>query len=268
LVEAQIAGGVHGLVPCGTTGEAATMSHAEHIHVVEVVTRATAGRVPVLAGAGSNSTREAIELARACKELGVTATLQVVPYYNKPPQDGLIRHFEAIADAVALPIILYNVPGRTVTNMVPGTVAQLAKHDNIVGIKDATGDLHVAAQLREQCGPDFCLMSGDDFTLLPFLATGGDGVISVVSNPAPALLVALYDALAAGKLDEARALHFRQLRLTRLLFSDPNPIAVKAAMHMLGIGGIAVRSPLRPLDLGGSLATALRGCLRDLALLD
>jgi 4-hydroxy-tetrahydrodipicolinate synthase len=268
LVEAQIAAGVHGLVPCGTTGEAATMSHAEHIHVVEVVTRAAAGRVPVLAGAGSNSTREAIGLARACKELGVTATLQVVPYYNKPPQDGLIRHFEAIADAVALPIILYNVPGRTVTNMVPDTVAQLAKHDNIVGIKDATGDMHVAAQLREQCGPDFSLMSGDDFTLLPFLATGGDGVISVVSNPAPALIVALYDALCAGKLDEARALHFRQLPLTRLLFSDPNPIAVKAAMHMLGIGGIAVRSPLRSLDLGGPLATALRGCLRNLGLLD
>ncbi|KIG15935.1 4-hydroxy-tetrahydrodipicolinate synthase [Enhygromyxa salina] len=268
LVEAQIEAGVHGLVPCGTTGEAATMSHAEHIHVVEVVTRAVAGRVPVLAGAGSNATREAIELARACKELGVSATLQVVPYYNKPPQDGLIRHFEAIADAVALPIILYNVPGRTVTNMLPATVAHLAQHENIVGIKDATGDLHVAAQLRELCGPDFALMSGDDFTLLPFLATGGDGVISVVSNPAPALLVSLYDLFCAGKLDEARALHFRQLRLTRLLFSDPNPIAVKAAMHMLGLSGLDVRSPLRPLNLEGELASGLRACLRELALLD
>ncbi|WP_106391955.1 4-hydroxy-tetrahydrodipicolinate synthase [Enhygromyxa salina] len=266
LVEAQISGGVHGLVPCGTTGEAATLSQAEHVHVVEVVTRAAKGRVPVLAGAGSNSTRKAIELARACKELGVDATLQVVPYYNKPPQDGLIRHFEAIADAVALPIILYNVPGRTVTNMVPETVARLARHENIVGIKDATGDLHVAAQLREQCGEAFALMSGDDFTLLPFLATGGDGVISVVSNPAPALLVSLYDAFVAGRLDEARAIHFRQLALTRLLFRDPNPIAVKAAMHMLGIGGTAVRSPLRELDLDGPLAASLRACLRDLGL--
>lgn len=268
LVEAQIEAGVHGLVPCGTTGEAATMSHAEHIHVVEVVTRATAGRVPVLAGAGSNATREAIELARACKELGVSATLQVVPYYNKPPQDGLIRHFEAIADAVALPIVLYNVPSRTGTNMLPATVAHLAQHDNIVGIKDATADLHVAAQLRELCGPDFALMSGDDFTLLPFLATGGDGVISVVSNPAPALVVSLFDAFCAGQLEQARALHFRQLRLTRLLFADPNPIAVKAAMHMLGLSGLTVRSPLRPLDLDSELATALRGCLGELALLD
>ncbi|PRQ00540.1 4-hydroxy-tetrahydrodipicolinate synthase [Enhygromyxa salina] len=268
LVEAQIEAGIHGLVPCGTTGEAATLSHAEHIHVVEVVTRTAAGRVPVLAGAGSNATREAIELARACKELGVSATLQVVPYYNKPPQDGLIRHFEAIADAVALPVVLYNVPGRTVTNMLPTTVAHLAKHENIVGIKDATGDLHVTAQLRELCGPDFSLMSGDDFTLLPFLATGGDGVISVVSNPAPALLVSLYDAFCAGKLDDARALHFRQLRLTRLLFSDPNPIAVKAAMHMLGQLGVAVRLPLRPLDLDADLASSLRACLRELALLD
>jgi 4-hydroxy-tetrahydrodipicolinate synthase len=267
LVEAQLEAGVHGLVPCGTTGEAATLSHAEHIHVVEVVTRVANGRVPILAGAGSNSTREAIELARACKELGVSATLQVVPYYNKPPQDGLVRHFEAIADAVALPLVLYNVPGRTVTDMLPETVAQLARHENIVGIKDATGDMHVAARLRELCGEDFALMSGDDFTLLPFLATGGDGVISVVSNPAPKLLVSLYEAFAAGKLDEARALHFRQLALTRLLFADASPIPTKAAMHMLGIGGPEVRLPQRTLDLEGELAGSLRACLRELGLL-
>jgi len=267
IVDQQIAAGVDGLVPCGTTGEAATMSHAEHIRVVELVTRAVDGRVPVLAGAGSNSTREAIDLARACKELGVSGTLQVVPYYNKPPQDGLIRHFEAIADAVALPVVLYNVPGRTVRDMAPETVAKLARHDNIVGIKDATGDMHVAARLRELCGEDFSLLSGDDFTLQPFMAVGGDGGISVVSNPAPKLLVELVGAMAAAKLDEARTHNFAQLRLTRLLFADPNPIPTKAAMHMLGLCGPEVRSPLRALDLDGELAASIRACLAELSLL-
>jgi len=266
LVEAQIAAGVNGLVPCGTTGEATTLSHAEHIHVVGIVARTAAGRVPVLAGAGSNSTREAIELAQACKAIGVAGTLQVVPYYNKPPQAGLIHHFQAIADAVDLPMVLYNVPSRTVTNMVPHTVAQLAKHPNIVGIKDATSDMHVVAQLRELCGEQFCLLSGDDFSLLPFLATGGDGVISVVSNPAPALLRALIDAVQAGDLDEARRLNFRQLRLTRLLFRDANPIPVKLAMHLLGRASPEVRSPLRPLATNSELANAIQATLTELGL--
>lgn len=266
LVEAQIAGGVNGLVPCGTTGEAATLSHAEHIRVVEIVARTAAGRVPVLAGAGSNSTREAIELAQACHELGVAGTLQVVPYYNKPPQAGLIRHFEAIADAVQLPIILYNIPSRSVVNMVPETVAQLAKHPNIVGIKDATADMHVAAQLRELCGDEFALLSGDDFSLLGFMATGGDGVISVVSNPAPALMRSLLDAFAAGNLAEARRLNHRQLQLTRLLFREPNPIAVKVAMHLLGRSGLEVRAPLRSIGLDNELAKAIQATLADLAL--
>lgn len=266
LVEAQIAAGVDGLVPCGTTGEATTLSHAEHVRVVEVVARTVAGRVPVLAGAGSNSTAEAIELARACKALGVAGTLQVVPYYNKPPQAGLIHHFTAIADAVALPIVLYNVPSRTVTNMVPATVAELAKHRHIVGIKDATADMHVVAQLRELCGEDFCLLSGDDFSLLPFLATGGDGVISVVSNPAPALLRALISAYTAGDLAEAQRLNFQQLRLTRLLFRDANPIPVKLAMHLLGRASPEVRSPLRPLALDSELAKAIHATLRELGL--
>ena len=267
LVEAQIAGGIDGLVPCGTTGEAATLSHAEHIRVVEVVTQTAAGRVPILAGAGSNSTREAIELARACKELGVDGTLQVVPYYNKPPQAGLVAHFEAIANAVALPVVLYNVPSRTGRDMVPETVATLAGHPNIVGIKDATGDLHVAARLRELCGDDFCLLSGDDFTLLPFLAVGGDGGVSVVSNPAPALVSELCQAVAAGDLPRARRLHQRQLCLTRLLFRDPNPIPAKAAMHLLELCGPAVRLPLRPLDFEGELAQALRMTMQELGLL-
>jgi 4-hydroxy-tetrahydrodipicolinate synthase len=266
LVDAQIAGGVNGLVPCGTTGEAATLSHEEHIRVVEIVSKTAAGRVPVLAGAGSNSTREAIELAQACKQLGVAGTLQVVPYYNKPPQEGLILHFEAIADAVDLPIILYNIPGRTVINMVPETVARLARHPNIVGIKDATSDMHVASLLRELCGDEFVLLSGDDFTLLPFLATGGDGVISVVSNPAPALVRALLDAFAAGDLAEARRLHHQQLALTRLLFREPNPIAVKLTMHLLGQAGLEVRAPLRPINVDCELGHSIKATLEQLAL--
>lgn len=267
VVEAQLAAGVHGLVPCGTTGESTTLSHAEHIRVVEEVVRRVEGRVPVLAGAGSNSTHEAIDLARACKELGVAGTLQVVPYYNKPPQDGLVLHFESIADAVDLPMVLYNVPGRTACDLLAPTVARLAKHPNIVGIKEATADMHRAAQIRELCGPDFCLLSGDDFTMLPLWAVGGDGVISVVSNPAPALIRALWDAFAAGELTRAQALNFRQLPLTRLLFAEANPIPVKAAMHLLGHCGPDVRSPLRTLPSESELYPKLRAALLELGLL-
>jgi 4-hydroxy-tetrahydrodipicolinate synthase len=266
IVEAQLEAGVHGLVPCGTTGESATLDHAEHVHVVEVVVRRVAGRVPVLAGAGANATHEAIDLARACKDLGVAGTLQVVPYYNKPPQAGLVRHFESIADAVALPIVLYNVPGRTACDLQASTVARLAKHPNIVGIKEATADMHRAAQIRELCGPDFCLLSGDDFTMLPLWAVGGDGVISVVSNPAPRLIRELWDAFAAGDLARAQALNFRQLPLTRLLFAEPNPIPVKAAMHLLGLSELEARSPLCPLPTDGELFGKLRAALTELGL--
>lgn len=267
LVEAQIDGGIDGLVPCGTTGEASTLSHAEHIHVVEVVMRATAGRVPVLAGAGSNCTREAIELARACKELGVTGTLQITPYYNRPPQDGLVLHFKAIADSVGLPLVMYNVPGRTGCDMLPETVARCAEHPLIVGIKEATGNMFRAAQIREMCGEDFNLLSGDDFTLLPFLSLGGDGVISVVTNAQPALMVDLCKAVAAGKLDEARTLHFKQLKLCELLFKDANPIPAKIAVSLLGIGSTEVRSPLRALPADAELAQSIGACMRELGIL-
>lgn len=267
LVEAQIDGGIDGLVPCGTTGEASTLSHAEHIHVVEVVMRATAGRVPVLAGAGSNCTREAIELARACKELGVRGTLQITPYYNRPPQDGLVLHFKAIADSVGLPVVMYNVPGRTGCDMLPETVARCAEHPLIVGIKEATGNMFRAAQIREMCGEDFNLLSGDDFTLLPFLSLGGDGVISVVTNAQPALMVDLCKAVAAGKLDEARTLHFKQLKLCELLFKDANPIPAKIAVSLLGIGSTEVRSPLRALPADAELAQSIGACMRELGIL-
>lgn len=234
IVDEQIEQGIDGLVPCGTTGESPALSHAEHIRVVEIVMQAVGGRVPVLAGAGSNSTQEAIELARACKELGVAGTLQITPYYNKPTQQGLIAHMTTIADTVGLPVVVYNVPGRTCVDMLPETVAELAKHPNIVGIKEATGDMTRAARIRELCGNDFALLSGDDHTLLPFLAVGGDGVISVGSNCAPALFARLCKAAREGRWDEARELHYRQLPLSRALFAVTSPIPIKTAMAMLG----------------------------------
>jgi 4-hydroxy-tetrahydrodipicolinate synthase len=263
LVEQQIGDGINGLVPCGTTGESPTLSHAEHVHVVEVVMRAANGRVPVLAGAGSNSTREAIELSRACKELGVAGTLQITPYYNKPPQAGLVRHFTEIADAVGLPMVLYNVPGRTGTDMLPETVAQLSKHPMVRGIKEATGDMHRAAQIRELCGPQFDLLSGDDFTLLPFLSVGGNGVISVITNIDASVMAKMCDAAKAGKWDEARAFHQKQLPLCRTLFLESNPIPVKAAMALLGRCESEIRSPLRPLPEDGDAYRRLKQALID-----
>jgi 4-hydroxy-tetrahydrodipicolinate synthase len=248
LVEAQIAGGVSGVVPCGTTGEATTLSVSEHLHVVRVVVQATRGRVPVIAGAGSNCTREAIELAAACRELGADATLQVAPYYIKPTQEGMIAHFRAIADAVPLPLVVYNVPSRTACDLKAEAVAVLARHPNIVAIKEATGDMTRAARIRELCGPEFSLLSGDDFTLLPFLAVGGDGVISVTGNLFPQLFADLCRAADEGRWADARALHERHLPLTRALFTVSNPIPVKAAMAMLGRCRPDMRLPLQPLD--------------------
>lgn len=247
LVEDQIAAGIDGLVPCGTTGESPTLSHAEHLQVVEIVVRTTRGRVPVLAGAGSNSTREACDLARACKDLGANATLQITPYYNKPTQSGLVAHFTAIAEASGLPMVLYNVPGRTGCDLDPTTLATLAEHPQVVGIKEATGDMVRAARIRELCGEGFSLLSGDDFTLLPFLALGGDGVISVGSNVAPRLFAELCRAAHEGRWDDARALHYRQLPLSRALFSSASPEPAKAAMAMLGKIEPTIRLPLQVL---------------------
>lgn len=248
LVEEQLAGGVSGIVPCGTTGEATTLSVTEHLHVVRVVVEAVRGRVPVIAGAGSNCTREAIELTQACRELGADATLQVAPYYIKPTQAGLIAHFTAIADAVPLPMVVYNVPSRTSCDMQAETVATLARHPNIVAIKEATGDMTRAARVRELCGPDFSLLSGDDFTLLPFLAVGGDGVISVTGNLIPRVFSELCRAAREGRWADARALQELHLPLTRALFTVSNPIPVKAAMAMSGRCRPDMRLPLLPLD--------------------
>ena len=268
LVNQQISAGIHGLVPCGTTGEASTLSTAEHLRVVEVVVQTAAGRVPVLAGASANDTRKAVELARACKQLGAAGTLQVTPYYNKPTQAGLAAHFTAIADATELPVVVYNVPGRTGVDLLPETVAALARHPHIVGIKEATGDMVRIARLRELL-PDadrFDLLSGDDFTILPFLALGGHGVISVTSNVAPAWISQLCAAAQAGRWDDARAWHYKQLPLARALFGQPNPIPVKSALALLGRCTAEMRLPLVAIDPHSREGQALADALHSLGL--
>ncbi len=266
LVTHQIEGGIDGLVPCGTTGESPTLSTAEHLHVVEIVVRAAAGRVPVLAGAGSNCTREAVALVAGCKALGADGTLQITPYYNRPSQAQLKAHYAALAE-LGLPIVLYNVPSRTGTDLLAETVAELAENDAIVGIKEATGDMTRAARIRELCPPNFQILSGDDFSLLPFLALGGDGVISVGSNPAPALFARLCAAAREGHWDEARELHYRQLPLSRALFSAPSPGPAKAAMALLGLIESDLRLPLLPLPADCPEHAALELALRNLEII-
>lgn len=268
LVEQQISAGIDGLVPCGTTGEASTLSLSEHLRVVEIVVREARGRVPVLAGAASNDTRKAVEIARACKQLGADGTLQVTPYYTRPTQAGLVAHFTAIAEASDLPVVVYNVPGRTGVDLLPDTVAELARHPKIVGIKEATGDLNRAARLRELLGPNsrFSLLSGDDFTVFPFLALGGHGVISVTSNVAPQWVASLIDAAAAGRWDEARAVHDRHYPLARALFTQPNPIPVKAAMALLGRCAPDMRLPLVAIDPHSREGKSLADTLHTLGL--
>lgn len=266
MVAHQIDSGIHGLVPVGTTGESSTLTNEEHLHVIETVIRCTAGRVPVVAGAGANSTHEAIELTRECERLGADATLQITPYYNKPTQDGLVAHFEAIAACSGLPMVLYNVPARTGCDLQPETLARLVENPKVVAVKEATGDMVRAARIRELCGSELSLLSGDDFTLLPFLAVGGDGVISVGSNVAPALFAGLCNAAAEGRWDEARALHYRQLPLTRALFMSANPEPLKVALTMLGRIGPEIRLPLQVLPDDHPARAELRRVLDSLEL--
>ncbi|HCC53430.1 MAG TPA: 4-hydroxy-tetrahydrodipicolinate synthase [Desulfobulbaceae bacterium] len=234
LIEFQIAGGTHGIVPCGTTGESATMSHAEHRRVVELTVKTVAGRVPVLAGTGSNSTSESIELTRAAKEAGADGALMITPYYNKPSQEGLYQHFKAVAEAVDIPIILYNVPSRTAVNMLPETVARCAQIANIVGVKEATADLNQISQVIRLCPKGFAVMSGDDFTSMPTVMIGGTGVISVTSNVAPRDMAAMMDAALAGDIAKAQELHYKLLPLIQAMFIDTNPVPAKTALAMMG----------------------------------
>ncbi|MDH3211538.1 MAG: 4-hydroxy-tetrahydrodipicolinate synthase [Myxococcales bacterium] len=244
LVERQIAAGVDGLAPCGSTGESATLSHAEHRRVVEIVVSASRGRLPVLAGTGSNATREAIELTRHAKEAGADGALLISPYYNKPTQEGIVAHYAAIARATAFPLVVYNIPGRTASNMLPSTLARLADIEHIVGVKEASGDLAQIATVVALCPDDFSVVSGDDALTLPLLAVGGRGVISTSANVAPAEMVDLVRAFRAGELDRARRIHQRLLPLFDALFCETNPIPVKAALGMQGLVGDEIRLPM------------------------
>ena len=248
FVDWQIDEGIDFLVPCGSTGEAATMSLDEHRRVVEVVVEQARGRVPVVAGAGSNDTRKAIELSRRLKEAGATHLLHVAPPYSRPPQRGMTLHFRAIADAVDLPIVLYNVPGRTGCNVDAATTIELSAHRNIVGTKEASGVLSQITDILVGRPSGFAVLSGDDEMTLPICMLGGDGLISVASNAAPRLMAELVRKARAGDVSGARELHMRALPLMRAASVESNPIPIKAALSMLGRFEPVLRSPLVPLD--------------------
>ena len=265
LVEWQIGAGIDGLVPCGSTGEAATLSHPEHRRVVEIVVEATRGRVPVVAGTGSNNTREAVELTRHARDAGADAALLISPYYNKPTQEGIVLHYAEIARETGFPLVVYNIPGRTGSNLLPATLARLADLDHLVGVKEACGDLAQIAEVIAQCPADFAVLSGDDALSLPLLALGGQGVISTSSNVAPSEMVALLRAFESGDLASAQRAHYTLLPLFEALFCETNPIPVKAALALLGRCGPEIRLPLTPLSQAPR--EALQGVLKELGLL-
>lgn len=265
FVEWQVAQGTHGLVPCGTTGESPTLSHEEHNRVVELCIEAAGGKVPVMAGTGSNSTDEAIALTRHAKQAGAQAALVVTPYYNKPSQEGLYQHFKAIHDAADLPIFIYNIPGRSVVDMSVATMARLAKLPNIVGVKDATADLSRPSRLLQEVGPDFIQLSGEDATALAFNAQGGVGCISVTANVAPALCSAMQAAWAKGDLKEAFRLRDVLSPLHDSMFVETSPAPVKFAASLLGLGSDEVRLPLVPAT--ETARAAVRGAMTKAGLL-
>lgn len=246
FIEWQIENGSHGVIPCGTTGESPTLSHEEHISIVKRCVDVVKGRIPVIAGTGSNSTKEAINLTRKAKEVGADGALIVTPYYNKPIQEGLYQHYKAIHDAVALPILVYNIPGRCVIDLKTETMARLAKLPNIVGVKDATGDLERTLETRIEVGSDFLQFSGNDSTAVGFLAQGGVGCISVVSNIAPKQCAQMQDAWAKGDFATAYELRDKLFLLSRDLFCESNPAPVKYAAKLLGLCTDEVRLPLIP----------------------
>jgi 4-hydroxy-tetrahydrodipicolinate synthase len=247
FVDWQIASGVHFLVPCGSTGEAATMTVAEHRRVVEITVEQVAGRVPVVAGAASNDTKKAIALSREMAGVGATHLLHASPMYNKPPQRGIVAHFRAIADAVQIPIVVYNVPGRTASNIDAATTLEMAEHENIVAVKEASGNLAQVGEIIRHRPARFSVLSGDDPLTLQVMADGGDGVISVTSNAAPALVARLTDLCAAGDFAGARVVNHRLAEWTVAAFVESNPIPVKAGLAMMGKMANVVRLPLVPL---------------------
>lgn len=247
LIEFQISNGTHGIVPCGTTGESATLSPKEHERVVAATVEMVHKRVPVIAGTGSNSTQEAVSLTKHAKTAGADGALLITPYYNKPTQEGLFRHFEAIARSVDLPLILYNIPGRTSINMLPSTVARLSQIESIVGIKEGSGSLQQVSDIIHQTKDDFLVLSGDDPLTLPMMALGGKGVITVTANVAPKDMSSMVSAALNSDFQEARRLHFKLAPIFGALFLETNPIPVKAALAMMGKGSDEVRLPLTTL---------------------
>jgi 4-hydroxy-tetrahydrodipicolinate synthase len=262
VIEHQIAQCTSGLVPTGTTGETPTLSAEERMHVVELCIQVSAGRVPVIAGAGTNATASTIELQRHAKTVGADAGLIVAPYYNKPSQDGIAAHFEAVADAVALPIFAYNIPGRSAVDISVATMARIARHPGVIGVKDATGDVVRVTQQRLTCGEDFIQLSGEDASALGYNAHGGVGAISVTSNVAPALCAQFQAATLEGRWDEARLMNDRLQPLHEALFAAPSPAPVKYALSLLGLCQAEVRLPLLacPEPVKERVRAAMHGC--------
>ncbi len=247
LIEWQIAKGTNGIVPCGTTGESATLSHEEHNRVIELTVEVVNRRVPVIAGTGSNSTDEAITLTRHAKEAGADGALLITPYYNKPTQEGLYRHYKAVAESVDLPLVLYNIPGRTGVNMLPATIARLSTIKTIVGVKEGSGSVQQASDVVQMCGDRLTVLAGDDSLTLPMMAVGAKGVITVTANLVPTDMANLVKAFADGKVDEARRIHFKLSPLFAALFFETNPIPVKEALGMMGKIDPELRLPLCPM---------------------
>ena len=250
LIEFHISAGTDGVVPCGTTGESATLSHDEHNRLVRLTIETVAGRVPVLAGTGSNSTEEAIYLTRYAKECGADGALLITPYYNKPTQEGLYRHFKEIASEVDIPIILYNVPGRTGVNMLPSTIARLAEIENIVAVKEASGSMTQVCEIYRLCGDKIAILSGEDAINFPILAAGGKGMISVTANIVPEKMGDMWDAYSRGDIDRARDIHYEIFDLHQNLFIETNPIPVKTALAMMGRCTEEMRLPLCAMSEG------------------
>jgi 4-hydroxy-tetrahydrodipicolinate synthase len=244
LIEEQINAGTDGITPCGTTGESTTLSHEEHDRVIEITIDAVKKRVPVIAGTGSNSTAETLRLTRHAWEAGADGALLVCPYYNRPTQEGLYQHFKTVAQEVPIPIVVYNIEGRTGVNLKPETMARLAKLPNIVGVKEASGSLKQMSDMIRLCGPDFDVLSGDDIFTLALLALGGKGIISVISNCVPGDMAAMVDAFADGDLEKARVLHYRMAPLIEALFIETNPVPVKTALALMGKVQEEFRLPL------------------------
>lgn len=244
LIERQVEGGVDGLVPCGSTGESATLSHEEHERVIDFTIEKANKRVKVIAGAGSNSTRETIRLTRFAAEHGADGALLIAPYYNKPTQEGLFAHYAAVADACDIPQLVYNIPGRCAVNILPETLARLARIENIVGVKESSGSLEQISRVVELCGPEFSVISGDDVLTLPIMAVGGCGAISVLSNIAPKRIAELVRSAAAGKFTKARQVHYELASVMRALFLEGNPSGIKAAMALTGACSDETRLPL------------------------